>query len=151
MAYSITKDCTGCTVCTTVCPVDAISGKKKSLHTINKGTCVHCGACGKICNFDAVLDPSGTLAVQIKRSQWTKPVVHLKDCYSCENCVAVCPVSILEMRVPEQAERNKKNMMSEYAVLTNAKKCISCGWCSEICGFDAITMEVPEKPAAEAK
>jgi len=56
MSYTITNKCTGCTVCVTVCPVDAISGDKKKKHVINAETCVNCGACGRICTFDAVLD-----------------------------------------------------------------------------------------------
>ena len=55
ITYSIDQEkCTGCGVCKNVCPVDAISGKKKELHTIDPDTCIRCGACMAACNFDAV-------------------------------------------------------------------------------------------------
>ncbi|MBN1225952.1 MAG: 4Fe-4S binding protein [Deltaproteobacteria bacterium] len=55
ITYSIDEEnCTGCGVCKNVCPVDAITGKKKELHTIDPDTCIRCGACMAACNFDAV-------------------------------------------------------------------------------------------------
>ena len=54
ITYSISDKCTGCTVCVNQCPVSAISGEKKSLHTINKALCSKCGICVEVCKFDAV-------------------------------------------------------------------------------------------------
>ena len=52
--YSITDNCTGCMACTKQCPVEAISGEKDKLHTINPDKCIKCGICYEVCNFDAV-------------------------------------------------------------------------------------------------
>jgi len=55
ITYSIDEEnCTGCGACTKVCPVEAITGEKKELHTINPDTCIRCGACSSACTFDAV-------------------------------------------------------------------------------------------------
>ncbi len=46
--------CVGCTLCTRVCPVDAISGERKTPHAIDSGTCIKCGACMEKCKFGAI-------------------------------------------------------------------------------------------------
>jgi NADH-quinone oxidoreductase subunit F len=53
--YRILEDnCTGCTLCTRACPVDAISGEKKQLHNIDTNVCIRCGRCVATCNFGAI-------------------------------------------------------------------------------------------------
>ena len=55
ITYSIDEEnCTGCGACKKVCPVEAITGEKKELHTIDPDKCIRCGACIAACNFDAV-------------------------------------------------------------------------------------------------
>lgn len=54
--YSIDKDkCKGCTLCARNCPVNAISGKVKSAHTIDVNKCIKCGKCIATCRFGAVV------------------------------------------------------------------------------------------------
>ncbi|MCP4291431.1 MAG: NADH-quinone oxidoreductase subunit NuoF [bacterium] len=48
------EKCTGCTVCATHCPVDAIAGVKKEIHFIDVDACVQCGKCLTSCSFDAI-------------------------------------------------------------------------------------------------
>jgi NADP-reducing hydrogenase subunit HndC len=48
------KRCTGCTLCSKVCPVSCISGTKKEPHSIDPSHCIKCGACFEKCKFDAV-------------------------------------------------------------------------------------------------
>ncbi|SFD88861.1 NADH-quinone oxidoreductase subunit NuoF [Thermophagus xiamenensis] len=55
MQYVIDPNlCVGCTLCSRVCPVDAISGSKKTPHFINSMVCIKCGACMEKCKFGAI-------------------------------------------------------------------------------------------------
>ncbi len=48
------ETCTGCAVCKKHCPVDAIVGELKELHTIDADRCIKCGVCVSHCPFDAI-------------------------------------------------------------------------------------------------
>ncbi len=50
----IPDKCTGCTLCSRVCPVGAISGELKKVHEIDPETCTRCGLCIEACNFNAI-------------------------------------------------------------------------------------------------
>lgn len=48
------ETCIGCTKCSRVCPVQAISGKLKEPHVIDEAVCVGCGACAEACPVKAI-------------------------------------------------------------------------------------------------
>ena len=56
ITYSVDPEkCTGCTVCSKVCPTGAASGERKKVHTIDPAKCTKCGACRESCKFDAII------------------------------------------------------------------------------------------------
>lgn len=56
MHYEVIADkCKGCTACSRVCPVGAISGTVKQPHSIDVNACIKCGACMEKCRFGAIV------------------------------------------------------------------------------------------------
>ncbi len=50
----VAERCTGCGICTMVCPVDAIEGEKKEVHTVSEERCVGCLLCIDRCPKEAI-------------------------------------------------------------------------------------------------
>jgi NADH:ubiquinone oxidoreductase subunit F (NADH-binding) len=50
----VNADCTGCTKCAQVCPVDAIEAWPYRRHKIDPEVCIRCGACITACPYDAI-------------------------------------------------------------------------------------------------
>jgi len=66
--YDIIEDkCTGCHACYSVCPVSAISGNPKDIHTIDQDTCVKCGLCFEKCpdKFNAIEIHPGAKEIEV--------------------------------------------------------------------------------------
>lgn len=56
LQYHIVADkCKGCTLCSRVCPADAIVGSVKNPHIIDTSKCIKCGACIEKCKFGAII------------------------------------------------------------------------------------------------
>jgi electron transport complex protein RnfB len=47
--------CIGCTLCIRACPVDAIVGAARSMHTVLLGDCTGCGLCLPPCPVDCIV------------------------------------------------------------------------------------------------
>ncbi len=138
MSYTITAVCNGCQACVKLCPVDAISGEKKAVHTIDGSVCIECGACGRICPQNAVLDQIGNPCTMVKRSQWAKPRIDRGLCMSCTICINSCPVNCLGLEDSREAKDPHK-----YPYLEVEKACIGCSFCAIECPVDAIHMISP--------
>jgi len=52
--FVIEENCIGCTKCARNCPVNAIAGWPKQIHTIDLELCIRCGACKKACPVNAI-------------------------------------------------------------------------------------------------
>ena len=63
--------CIGCVKCIHACPVDAIIGAPKQMHTVMPKPCTGCGLCLDPCPVDCItLIPA---AARIKKWVWAKP------------------------------------------------------------------------------
>jgi len=55
VAFIIEKDCIGCTKCIAACPVDAIVGAAKLMHTVIASECTGCELCIAPCPVDCII------------------------------------------------------------------------------------------------
>lgn len=54
LARIVEADCIGCTKCIQVCPVDAILGTAKAMHTVISDLCTGCELCVPACPVDCI-------------------------------------------------------------------------------------------------
>ena len=59
LALIIEADCIGCTKCIQACPVDAIVGGAKFMHTVLDDLCTGCALCIPACPVDCIEMQSG--------------------------------------------------------------------------------------------
>ncbi len=55
VALIVEADCIGCTKCIQACPVDAIVGGPKHMHTVLEDLCTGCGLCLPPCPVDCIV------------------------------------------------------------------------------------------------
>jgi electron transport complex protein RnfB len=55
VAVIVEADCIGCTKCIQACPVDAILGGSKHMHTVLEPLCTGCGLCVPACPVDCIV------------------------------------------------------------------------------------------------
>lgn len=71
VAFIREDECIGCTLCIDACPVDAIVGAAKKMHTVIAAECTGCDLCVAPCPVDCIeMRPLPTL---IRQWQWPKP------------------------------------------------------------------------------
>lgn len=71
------QTCIGCTLCIQACPVDAIVGAAKQMHTVVEYECTGCELCVAPCPVDCItMEP---LPETVKSWKWKYPVIRIKD------------------------------------------------------------------------
>ncbi|MGE5422167.1 MAG: 4Fe-4S binding protein [Ignavibacteriales bacterium] len=137
MAHYINNQCNGCTLCSRMCPVSAIEGEQKGLHTINAARCVDCGVCGRVCAKDAVLNEKGSPVAKLPRKEWPRPQIDQGLCSACAICVDACGKNALAISMPKF-----KGDLRVYAYLADEKACVGCNICAKECPLKGIRMGV---------
>jgi len=72
VAFIIERDCIGCVKCIPPCPVDAILGASKQMHTVIASECTGCELCIAPCPVDCII----MLPIENKPSQWQWAAAH---------------------------------------------------------------------------
>ena len=71
------QTCIGCTLCIQACPVDAIVGAAKQMHTVVEKECTGCELCVAPCPVDCItMEP---LPETVKSWKWKYPVIRIKE------------------------------------------------------------------------
>ena len=65
----VEPDCIGCTKCIQVCPVDAIVGAAKLMHTVIASECTGCDLCIPACPVDCIIKIDTPLPVTVQRQK----------------------------------------------------------------------------------
>ena len=138
----VSEQCIGCGVCISECPAHAITATADGKALPDPESCAGCGKCAQICPHQAItlkaVPAQKNLPERTARSAGdsgssgaspgSKAVIDPKVCFSCGNCVEVCPVKAItldENETPKPIDRNK---------------CIGCGKCVAACPAKAITL-----------
>lgn len=66
VAYIREPECIGCTKCIQACPVDAILGAAKQMHTVIVDECTGCDLCVEPCPVDCI----DMLPIEVELSSW---------------------------------------------------------------------------------
>ncbi len=69
--------CIGCTLCIQACPVDAIVGASKQMHTIVADLCTGCELCLPPCPVDCI--SMEVIPARLDNWKWRYPVIRLKE------------------------------------------------------------------------
>lgn len=70
VAFVIEEDCIGCTKCIAACPVDAILGAAKFMHTVIASECTGCELCVAPCPVDCIImQPAPPSNIEGSRAQ----------------------------------------------------------------------------------
>ncbi len=129
VAFIREAECIGCAKCIPACPVDAILGAPKYMHTVIESECTGCDLCIEPCPVDCIdLLPLEPYAAPIKT------VAELNEeeilvCINCALCVDECPVDILPHEL-YWACRGNDLASAETLKLMH---CIECGKCDRVC------------------
>ncbi len=65
LALVVEEDCIGCTKCIQACPVDAIIGAAKHMHTVVEPLCTGCRLCVPACPVDCIVMLPPTAAAPV--------------------------------------------------------------------------------------
>ncbi len=123
VAKIIEDQCIGCTLCIQACPVDAIVGGPRQMHSVIADLCTGCDLCLPPCPVDCIEmlpigepEPPAVAALE-------------QPCIRCGDCIAECPAELL----PQELYRHIQAGEYEQAEKLDLNKCIECDACTQVC------------------
>ncbi|NIP13238.1 MAG: RnfABCDGE type electron transport complex subunit B [Pseudomonadales bacterium] len=127
--------CIGCFLCVEACPVDAIVGAPRYLHTVLEAACTGCELCVPACPVDCIdLVPmhEAPRPGQPPRRRW--PDRPSSECIRCGACRPVCPADLTPQELLWYAKAPAaETSASAGAASRGLDRCIECGLCNQVC------------------
>lgn len=132
VAFILEDECIGCAKCIQACPVDAIVGAAKQMHTVIAAECTGCDLCVAPCPVDCIeMRPVGSLAPR-RRERPAAP--------------AGAGLIASDRRAERGAGRGavKPSPPSDprFAEPGAASACIRCGFCAEVCPAELLPQQL---------
>lgn len=116
--------CIGCTLCIRACPVDAILGAEKLMHTVITAECTGCELCLPPCPVDCiVMEAAFDLPSQVSERVPSLP------CIRCGDCAETCPVQLQPQMIFQHALARDLRRAADWRLFD----CIECGLCETVC------------------
>ena len=127
------QDCIGCTLCLAACPVDAIVGSARHMHTVISNNCTGCELCLPPCPVDCIdmVVQAAVANAAPHSSTATSP------CIRCGDCVPVCPRRLQ----PQLLYAYCSVAEPQKAHAANLSACIECGLCVQQSPYGAIRLD----------
>lgn len=151
-----TTKCTGCGICSEVCPQDAIilglvgavcrgAVKDEAPISVDPAKCSYCGICTILCPFDALeVEVDGEPSLPIREQEgfpeydFTAEIDDDK-CVRCTTCREACPRDAIVRNIPvyegEVADGAKRHtaLDATTTLVVDKEKCSVCGICASLC------------------
>lgn len=123
--------CIGCTLCIQACPVDAIVGASKLMHTIIESECTGCKLCLPPCPVDCidVIETGADDGLPIPDSNTITAVHDEQPCIRCGDCFKACPEGLEPQGLHKLISNGEIQLAAEYGL----SGCTECGDCDAVC------------------
>jgi Na+-translocating ferredoxin:NAD+ oxidoreductase subunit B len=115
VAFIVEQDCIGCVKCIAVCPVDAILGAAKFMHTVIASECTGCELCVAPCPVDCIIMKLVDREKEGINAQTTSKYEHAQR--AMRRYQARC--QRIEKEVAEKAERAKQKRQALFSLKEN--------------------------------
>ncbi|CAG7856879.1 Ion-translocating oxidoreductase complex subunit B [biofilm metagenome] len=115
IAFIIEEDCIGCVKCIAACPVDAILGAAKQMHTVIAAECTGCELCVAPCPVDCIV--MKPLAKALSTEQRAAQKLHAMNRFEARN----------RRKADEALEKAEKLRKQKAALLEQSKSNTATG------------------------